>query len=167
MGKHVMIGEGTILVRMAEMAVARDDARLKTTLGSCVGLFLHDPVKRITTLAHIVLPSHPDGDTAVAKYADTAIPALLKELLGLGATRQNVKAYLAGGAHLFGSSEDIRLRSVGDLNVTAARNILAQLGIEIVFEDTGGERGRIVVFENRTGTIDVKTLSPPVLEARQ
>lgn len=162
-----MIGEETILVRMAEMAVAQDDTKLKTTLGSCVGLFLRDPAKRMTALAHIMLPSRPNGDTVAAKYADTAVPALLGELLKRGALRENLHAYLAGGAHLFGSSEDIRMRSVGDLNVAATRGIVAQLGIEIVFEDTGGERGRTVIFDNRTGRIDVKTLAPAAFAGKR
>lgn len=154
--------EKTLLVRMAEMAVTEDGTRLKTVLGSCVGLFVHDRERRITALAHIMLPARLRGDAIAAKYADTAVPALLEELACRGSRREDLLAYLTGGAHLFARSEDARIAGVGDMNVEAVRDMLGRLGVEIAFEETGGERGRIVLFDNRSGTIDVKTLDPPV-----
>ena len=40
----------------------------------------------------------------------------------------------------------------------AARRILAESRIPIVFEDIGGTVGRTVVFDNATGEVSVKTL---------
>lgn len=158
------MAEETILVRMAEMAFVRDGMRLKTTLGSCVGLILHDKVRKHTALAHIMLPSRLRGDAVTAKYADTAVPALLQELLRRGSRKENVDAYLTGGAHLFGRSEDSRISGIGEMNLAATRELLSQLGIRVVYEDTGGERGRTVLFDNKTGSIEVKTLHPPVFQ---
>ena len=41
---------------MAEMDVVTDARRLKTILGSCVGIILRDPERRVSGLAHIMLP---------------------------------------------------------------------------------------------------------------
>ncbi len=79
----MMIGN-TLLVKMAEYAVTAESYCLKTTLGSCVGVVLHDPARRITGLAHIMLPNRLGSDPKIGKFADTAIPRLLQELQALG-----------------------------------------------------------------------------------
>ncbi len=147
-----------VLVKMAEIDVVEDGKRLKTTLGSCVGLVLHDPDRSISGLAHIVLPEQIKADSAVGKYANTAIPALLSRLLKRGCRRNSLKAYVAGGANMFFLSGDRAIATVGEKNVEAVKRILTELGIEVAFEDTGGSQGRTVVFNNRTGEMEVKTL---------
>jgi chemotaxis protein CheD len=148
-------------VRMAEISMVRDSHRLKTILGSCVGVILHDPVKRISGLAHVMLPRSTRKDTSVGKYADTAIPALLAMMTGNGSRASSLKAYLIGGAKMFPMAAG-GIGSIGDQNVSAARKVLADAAVPIVFEDTGGTRGRTVIFDNESGEVSVHTLSPVV-----
>jgi chemotaxis protein CheD len=148
-----------VLVKMAEIQVVENSKNLKTTLGSCVGVVLHDAKKGISGLAHIMLPRKTREDGAVGKYADTAIPALLSRLLKRGSAKESLKAYLAGGANMFPNCGDRNIASVGELNVEAAKRILEKLEIGIAFEDTGGELGRIILFDNHKGEIQVKSLS--------
>ncbi len=148
-----------LLVKMAEMGVVENSTHLKTTLGSCVGLVLHDTKRGISGLAHIVLPKRIKPDSAVGKYADTAIPALLSEMQKRGSNPGGLKAFLAGGANMFPQSEDRGIASVGDLNVEAVRKILRDLRIDVAFADTGGQRGRTIVFKNQTGEMEVTTLN--------
>ena len=151
----------TVHVPMAGMTVVENGTRVKTTLGSCVGLILHDKRNKRTALAHIMLPTRLRADESVGKYADTAIPALLDELSRRGSRREHLEAYLTGGAHLFGRSEDKKLARIGDLNLSATREILSRNGVAVVYEDTGGERGRVVLFDNQCAQIKVRTLEPP------
>ncbi len=146
-------------VRMAEMNVVRDSYSLKTILGSCVGVILHDPVRRISGLAHVMLPTRARGDSAIGKYADTAIPALLAMLTGNGSRASSLRAYLVGGAKMFPMASG-PIGSIGDQNVSAARKALAEAAVPIVFEDTGGTRGRTVIFDNSKGEVSVRTLAP-------
>ncbi|MGO9409398.1 MAG: chemotaxis protein CheD [Spirochaetia bacterium] len=148
-------------VRMAEMDMVRDAHSLKTILGSCVGVILHDPVKRVSALAHVMLPRSTRGDSAVGKYADTAIPALLALLTAGGSRISSLKAYLIGGAKMFPMASG-GIGSIGDQNVSAARKVLEEASVPIVFEDTGGTRGRTVIFNNESGEVSVHTLSPAV-----
>ena len=152
--------EGDIVsVRMAEMSTVRESGRLKTILGSCVGVILYDPARRISGMAHAMLPRRVRGDTAVGKYADTAIPALLA-LVRDGHSRAGaLRAYLVGGATMFAQASP-KLASIGDQNVSAAREALHQAAVPIVFEDIGGTRGRSVLFDNQRGDVSVHTLSP-------
>lgn len=149
----------TVTVKMAEMDVITDARSLKTILGSCVGVILRDPERRVSGLAHIMLPRRQRDDTAMAKYADTAVPALLARMLAQGGRHTALQAHLIGGAQMFPLG-DSRLASIGDQNVEAARKALADHRIPIVYEDIGGTAGRTVTFDNSTGNVAVKTLQP-------
>jgi chemotaxis protein CheD len=148
----------TLLVQMAQMAVAQSGQRLKTTLGSCVGVILHDGVRKLSGLAHVMLPERIRGDQAVGKYADTAIPELVSQLERLGGRRGRLQAFLAGGANMFQASEDSRIATVGEKNLQAVHRVLAELAIPVRHEDTGGAQGRTVCFEPESGSLEVKTL---------
>jgi chemotaxis protein CheD len=143
---------------MAEIELAERAAVLKTTLGSCVGVVLHDGRRGVGGMAHVVLPQRTGTDEAVGKYADTAIPALLERLCREGSRPQDVRAFVAGGASMFPRASDRVIATIGEKNVEAARRILTDLAIPIAFEDTGGEQGRTVLFDNATATIEVKKL---------
>ena len=148
-------------VRMAEMNMVRDSHSLKTILGSCVGVILHDSVKRISGLVHVMLPKSTRNDSSIGKYADTAIPALLAMMRGCGSRPSSLKAYLIGGAKMFPMALE-GIGSIGDQNVSAARKVLEEAAVPIVFEDTGGTRGRTVIFDNQRGEVSVHTLNPTV-----
>lgn len=66
-----------IKVGMADLNIALAPDRIRTSgLGSCVGVVIHDPVKKIAGLAHVMLPSSAlakQDQINEAKYADTAI----------------------------------------------------------------------------------------------
>lgn len=147
-------------VQMAQIGVVRGQRKIKTTLGSCVGIVLHDARHRVTGLAHIMLPRRLHADDAIGKYADTALPALLAELARHGGSKANLRAYLAGGANMFSGSGDSKIATVGEQNVEAVHRILGDLGIEIAHEETGGIQGRTIVFDNATGRLDVRSLKP-------
>ena len=149
--------EQTVTVKMAGMDVVSDDRRLKTILGSCVGIIVRDPGRRVTGLAHIMLPERHRGDTAEGKYADTAIPALVACVAREGGRQGSLQALLIGGAQMFPLGNE-RLASIGDQNVAASRSVLSRYRIPIVFEDTGGTAGRSVTFDNATGEVSVRTL---------
>ncbi len=148
----------TLLVQMAQIAVAQSGQRLKTTLGSCVGVILHDEERKVSGLAHVMLPERMRGDQALGKYADTAIPELVSQLERRGGRRANLQAIVAGGANMFQASEDSRIATVGEKNLQAVHRVLAELAIPVRHEDTGGAQGRTVSFEPETGNLEVKTL---------
>jgi chemotaxis protein CheD len=147
----------TVTVKMAEMNVVTDGRSLKTILGSCVGVILRDSERRVSGLAHIMLPARRRDDDATGKYADSAVPALVARLATSGCRSGSVQALLIGGAQMFPLAGP-GLASIGDQNVQAARRALQDMKIPIIFEDTGGSAGRSVIFDNSTGEVSVKTL---------
>ena len=134
-----------IAVRMGEIAVSSSpgEVLLSIGLGSCIGLALVDQRRGVAGLAHIMLPEAIPGGGPAGKFADLAVPELLRQTTALGTTRGVLKAVLVGGAQMFslgkGSSLDIGAR-----NETAVRALLAAERIPVVASATGGSRGRTI-----------------------
>jgi len=163
-----MIGTGvqtqTIVAGMGELKVITcspgDQRFLKTTVGSCVGLFLVDSTTRTFGVAHIMLPSPLKDDGALGKYADTAVPELLR-LMGAEGRGSALKGYVVGGASMFGSGTRSFVADIGRRNVEATLSMTSQYNIPIVHEETGGNQGRTAILDCRGATVTVKTLRNP------
>ncbi|MFC4775371.1 chemotaxis protein CheD [Paenibacillus sp. GCM10023252] len=150
-----------IKVGMADLKIARDGAILKTTgLGSCVGLTLYDPVTRIAGMAHIMLPSSEIARDTVfntAKYADTAIPELLRQMAEAGAAVKRMVGKMAGGAQMFAFSGGDSMR-IGPRNAEACSMILEKYPIPVAASDTGGNYGRTIEFDSSSGMLSIRSV---------
>lgn len=124
-------------------------------LGSCIGLILCDPERRLSAIAHIVLPAAPrgNGDGEPGKYVDTAVPFLMKELIALGARREAVYAQMAGGARMLQLSA---IADIGARNIAATRTLLEEQHIPLVAEVVGGTRGRTLWWDRAKGEAVVR-----------
>ena len=84
-----------LMARMAEIAVSRHEADVLVALGlgSCIGIALLDRASLVAGLAHVVLPESRPGGTP-GKFADTAVPELVRRVSGLGASASGLHAVL-------------------------------------------------------------------------
>jgi chemotaxis protein CheD len=141
-------------VRMGEIEVSRrpGDELIARGLGSCIGLALVDRVTGVAGLAHIVLPYSTGPDLECGKFADVAVPELIKRMRHAGATKFNLEAALAGGACMFRLGD----LDIGARNEAAVRSILARCGVLLRAAETGGDRGRTLRVAVGDGTITVK-----------
>ena len=151
-----------IHVGMAEFVVAKHPATLVTLgLGSCIGLVIYDQLSKVAGMVHIMLPESPAGKDVPkpGKFADTAVPLLLAEIIKLGASKSQLRAKIAGGAQMFSMpGKESAIFSVGSRNIEATTKMLAAAGIRLVAADTGGSKGRSVEFSTETMKFTVKTL---------
>jgi len=136
-------------VRMGEMAVSRSarDVLSVVGLGSCVAIILIAPEKGAAGLAHVVLPERRmtgGREAPLAKFADTAVTALLDDMRPYRVKAEDCYAVLVGGATMFGHTHSSKLAGVGDRNVEAAREWVHAAGIGIASEEVGGTSGRSV-----------------------
>lgn len=125
-------------------------------LGSCVGIAIRDPQTKIGGLAHIMLPDSTamrNGQANIAKFADTGIVELVRQMEKLGAMRKRMVAKIAGGATMFPfqGQSNVNVGQVGDRNVEATKAKLKELKIPIIAQDTGANYGRTVIFYPETG----------------
>lgn len=154
-------------VGMADLKVTEFPNALTTLgLGSCVGICLYDPVSKVTGMAHIMLPSSKAirKNENVAKFADTAIIELIKQMEVKGARRTRFFAKIAGGAQMFSFSSQNDAMKIGERNAEAVRGILKELNIPIRADDTGGNFGRTIEFFSADGKLVIKTAGQGVKE---
>ena len=157
-----MQSDKLIKVGMADLNIASNGELLKTTgLGSCVGITLYDPRKQVAGMAHIMLPSSNiarEVPINIAKYADTAIPALIEKMLINGATISSIQAKIAGGSQMFtlpGHTDTLR---IGPRNVESSILLLENYKIPLIAQDTGGNFGRTIEFDSRNGILSIRSV---------
>lgn len=151
-----------IKVGMADLNIAEPPDKLMTLgLGSCIGIVLYDSVVKVGGLAHIMLPDSTQikNNSNLAKFADTAIEVLIKKMVEVGARQTRLVAKLAGGAQMFDFKQTSDEMRIGYRNEVAAREILKELGIPIVADDTGSNYGRTIELDTSTGILTVKTIN--------
>lgn len=150
-----------IKVGMADYKVGRAPAGIISYgLGSCVGIALYDEKTQIGGLAHIMLPYSTQARSAEnpAKFADTALPLMLEEMIKLGALKSRIRAKIAGGAQMFTFSNATEIMRVGERNVEATKTVLKNLDIPLTAEDVGGNYGRTVELKLSGGAFRIKTI---------
>lgn len=129
--------------------------QIRTLLGSCVGVVLYDRNTRFGGVLHIVLPDSRGVRDHPGRFADTGIPALIADMeKGVGRSlKGRLTAKLAGGAKMFQAGSAM---NIGKMNLEAAESILAGLNIAVIARDVGGEAGRHLTLDTRSGIVTVR-----------
>ncbi len=148
-------------VGMGELDVLQGTGILRTLLGSCIGLVLHDQKNRVGGLAHIVLPVSNGSESAAGKYADTAIPELIRRIEHSGGRSRNLAAKIAGGANMFATTN---LNAVGEQNLVMVESLLKTAGIPVLGRHCGGRQGRRMAYDVETGKVTVEVVGGPPVE---
>ena len=146
-------------MRVADLAVASGGAVISTVgLGSCVAITIHDRAARVGGLAHILLPSKDlsRDATNVAKFPETAVPALIAGIRAAGG-HGALTAKLAGGASMFAQLLPGGT-NMGERNIIASRKALAAHDIPILAEDVGADYGRSVYLHVEDGRVVIRSL---------
>ena len=110
----------------------------------------------------IMLPNAPAGSSAGNKYkfADTAIVEMIHLVLQAGAARHQLRAKLAGGAHMFNNMYSTDMMGIGKRNIEMCEKVLKENRITIASAETGGSSGRSIEFCCETNLLQVRTVSP-------
>ena len=145
-------------VSIAQARIDRAPTILKASgLGSCIAVGIYDPESGIGGMGHMLLPSRPEKSPlgSTSKYVDAGIYQMVDELVRAGANRESLVAKTTGGANMFESVYQTLINSIGARNAKSARETLAGLGIPLLGEEVGGNRGRTVEFDLATGNMMV------------
>lgn len=156
-----------IKVGMADLQSSLHPCVITTLgLGSCVGIALYDPTRKVAGLAHVMLPSSQQArnNANIAKFADTAIVKLIDDMVAMGASRTKIIAKLAGGAQMFSFNDASEMLRIGARNVAASKEILSTMKIPIIAEDTGGNYGRTIEIHSEDGKLLIKTIGHGIKE---
>jgi len=146
------------VVGVADMVVSNDPtADLVTySLGSCIGIALYDPVKKIGGLLHVMLPSSSINPAKASEspymFVDTGVPRLFHAMYNLGAERARLIMKAAGGAQFLDAAG---VFNIGGRNQKALLEILAQKSFPMHAQSLGGICSRTLRMSLDTGKVQI------------
>lgn len=146
-----------ITIGIGDLKVCKPPDILVTyALGSCVGVCLYDMATKVGGLSHIMLPeSNADSRAKTPmRFADSALPMLVDQMVRMGASRARLTAKIAGGATMFATASD--KFNIGERNLEAVRKFLRENRIPILAEDVGLDYGRTQFFYPETGVMEIR-----------
>ena len=150
----------SLVVGVADLVVSNDSSAEIVTysLGSCLGVTIYDPVKKIGGLLHLMLPDSKIDSAKAASapfmFADTGVPRLFHAAYNLGADRSRLVIKVAGGAQLL---DQQGIFNIGARNFEAFSKLLAQNGLQVHATDVGGLSSRTVRLDLANGQVSIKS----------
>jgi len=145
-----------LFVHPGQVATSATPCHYTTILGTCVSVCLVDPVAAVGGLNHFLLPVGAGASFSGTRYGNLAVERLLRELLALGAQRERLQAKVFGG--MTTGRHEGTARDLGANNVNFALEWLEKQAIPVLARDTGGQRGRKLLFHSQDGAAWVKHL---------
>jgi|LGOV01.1.fsa_nt_gb chemotaxis protein CheD len=149
------------VVGIADMKISDNGTLVTYGLGSCIGIAIFDERTKQSGLIHIMLPRRDYFSTVENpfKFADSGISLMVDELVKRGASRETMKAKIAGGATMcFGNNNKKDIFDIGNMNIDATFNILKKLDIDVVGQDIGGHYSRTIEFDINRSVLNVKRI---------
>ena len=148
------------IVGVADMKVSNNpaDSIITYSLGSCIGVIIYDPEVKVGGILHYMLPESSINKEKAAKipymFADSGIPELFKTAYELGAVKQRIKVYIAGGAEILDKEGFF---NIGKRNYMALKKIFLKNNIKIYKQDIGGNVNRTIKIEIANGDIYLRS----------
>ena len=142
----------SVYLHPGQVYTAGHAALVSTILGSCVAVCVWDPVARVGGMNHFLLPLGKGP-----RYGSDAMARLLDDMNGRGALVARMVAKVFGGACVIADFTGPR-KAIGAQNVEAALTFLGAHSIPVRAEQTGGRRGRKLLFHTGTGQAYVKDI---------
>lgn len=147
----------TVYLHPGQIYITAETVLVTTVLGSCVAVCLFDPVTEIGGMNHFLLPATPVRGADDLRYGNTAMERLISTMQVKGAVLDRLVAKVFGGACVIPGFSGAR-EAIGTKNVAAAREALTRHGIKTIGEQTGGRRGRKLLFHTGHGAAYVKEI---------
>jgi chemotaxis protein CheD len=147
----------SVYLHPGQLFVSASPASVTTVLGSCVSACLWDETQGIGGINHYVLPLWAGNGTSSPRFGNVAMETLYGRLISLGARPRDLQAKVFGGACMIQAFRQ-RETHLGGQNVERAVAFLRQKGVRIASQDTGGHRGRKLIFHTATGAVWLRLL---------
>lgn len=141
-----------------ELFVAKEPTLIATILGSCVSVCLFCPRQKTGAMCHGVMPVRADLSVEDNfRFVESSVRYMV-EILTHGnvfCPNAGLVAKIFGGADVldfrFGQATDAR--SIGAMNIKAAREVLARYNVPVAVEEVGGVQGCKLFFYTHTGEV--------------
>ncbi len=121
-----------------------------TILGSCIAVFLWDPILQHGSINHYMLPEGNKEPSLSFKYGNIATAELVIRMRKMGSEKKNIKAKIFGGSDIAHSTGAF---NIGQRNIILAQDMLKAENIPIISYSVGGGCGRKVIFNSASGVV--------------
>ena len=148
-----------VFLKPGEAVVSRRPILVSTILGSCISVTMFAPALGLGAICHAMFPNAAPNQKSLA-YVEPALRHIYRKMVQYGA-KAGIEVKLFGGAAVLGGCGQTALpKSVGEQNLASARRVLEDLHLAISKADTGGNRGRKLLFSIKTGDVYLRRLRP-------
>jgi chemotaxis protein CheD len=160
--ENVMSPEGEYFLNPGHIIITSRETPVVTILGSCVAITVYSPEKKTGAMFHAVLPEHRDKKIIISNappvspdpdYVDYAYYYIFEKFRQKGINFRNTRLMLFGGGDVIRSLAPAGKISIGLQNINMIKKIIHSEGLSLHAEDTGGEKGRKVIFYPHTGKV--------------
>lgn len=149
-----------LIVGVADMITSADaTAEIVTfSLGSCLGITIYDPYKKVGGLLHLMLPDSKINAaralTQPSMFVDTGVPRLFQAVYALGAKKRRLVVKVAGGAQFL---DEQKVFNIGKRNIEALSKILSDNGVSVTAHAVAGTASRTMRLQLLTGRVSIQT----------
>ena len=155
-----------VYLKPGEICISHQPVRVTTVLGSCVAATMFHPALGIGAICHAMQPfcRHKKIDCHFEcrekyKYVSCVITEMIYRLQRLSVKVEELEVKLFGGAIMIGNkAPEYRQRSIGQQNIEAALKALEEKGLHLKIAEVGGEYGRKIIFNSKTGEVLLKRI---------
>src|SRR5438132_1489223 len=106
---------GEVTIHIGGVYASERPTIIKTLLGSCVAVCLHDPERAVGGMNHFMLPRGDGDDAEAGRFGVHAMDLLIGAIMKAGGDRRRLVAKVFGGANvleLSGSVVDVPRRNI-------------------------------------------------------
>ncbi len=129
--------------------VPKEATKIFSVVGSGIVVAIWEKRLKIGGLCHFTNPIRENRSIVSYKFALPSILGVVSHLEKIGGKVKNMEASIFGGSEKVGAKNYKPL--LGKKNADTTVKILNKKGIEIITNDTGGIRGRKIMFNSETG----------------
>ena len=148
-----------ITIGVGDMAVSDNPFYTLVTysLGSCLGIVVHDPVVKVGGILHAMLPEAKDEkenkNFNPYKYIDAGVPLFFKETYKYGAKKNRMIISVLGGSRILDESGFF---NIGKRNLATLRKMFWKNGVMVDKEHVEGNVSRTVRLDIATGEVRLR-----------
>ncbi|MGV6394246.1 chemoreceptor glutamine deamidase CheD [Pseudomonas caspiana] len=147
-----------VFLAPGDFCFATSPTRIRTILGSCVGITLWHPSRKIGAMCHFMLPSRTHRCGALnGKYGDEAIEMFIEQARAHRTAPEDYELKLFGGGEMFPDHKrSVHFSDVARMNIRAALELADDHDLDLIAQDMGSTGYRNVIFDLCNGHVWVR-----------
>ena len=144
------VARATRFLQPGHVVASAEAMQITTILGSCVAVCLFDTQRRVGGMNHFMLPFFSGSGASSPRFGNVAMTELLEKVRAAGGRLPFMQARVFGGACMFVEMQSAT--HLGQKNADLAIEFLSRHHIDVVQRETGGKRGRKLIFRTDEGS---------------